>query len=616
MNKLFCKYLTVKDLGFLNLARVLLYRLHLRLGLNKAQKTKENMPTGLFFRTCKRQINSNLSISPNWKESGLLFSHLSIPLDDTPPDWSLNPLTGQKFSNWQSPWWQIPDFDKNVGDIKLIWELSRFDWLLAYSQHACVGDYKALGKINNWLKDWCELNPPYMGVNWKCGQEASIRVMHLAMATVILEQSDTPSEFLKRFIFIHLQRIKPTTSYAIAQCNNHATSEAAALYIGGIMMGGKKGVKFSHLGKKMLESQVKRLVSTDGSFSQYSINYHRVMLDTLSMVEVWRQKVRAPKFSETFYKRAQAASFWLFNMINIKNGEGPNIGANDGARLLPLTNTKYRDFRPTVQLAYNLFFNQRAIEEIGPWDDGLKWMELPEYNKSATQKSSFIADDGGFAVLRKNKALVLLKYPRYKFRPSHADALHVDLWINGFNFLRDGGTYSYNTDIKWLNYFSGIESHNTIQFDGVEQMPKISRFLFGDWLKTSKIKSIKEADGRFSFGAGYVNNAKASHFRSISLSEHNLLVVDEIDGFKSKAELRWRLPPGDWHIKKLSHSIVLSSQDYKGFSLSVEGSEPFVRKEIVDGWQSLHYLEKTKVSVMEIEVSNACSITTNVEWLN
>mgnify|MGYP006137723335 FL=1 len=557
----------------------------------------------------------NFEVSKSWMDRGLWFSFQEFEINGI-PDWHANPFKKGVRAVDDTAWHKISDFNDKVGDIKTVWEASRFDWVLAMAQRIASGDENELDRLNNWLQDWIIKNPPYMGVNWKCGQEASIRVMHLAMATVILEQSDTPSEFLKRFIFIHLQRIKPTTSYAIAQCNNHATSEAAALYIGGIMMGGKKGVKFSHLGKKMLESQVKRLVSTDGSFSQYSINYHRVMLDTLSMVEVWRQKVRAPKFSETFYKRAQAASFWLFNMINIKNGEGPNIGANDGARLLPLTNTKYRDFRPTVQLAYNLFFNQRAIEEIGPWDDSLKWLKISASTIPTVKASSFNADKGGFSVLRKREAMVLLKYPMFKFRPSHADALHVDLWINGFNFLRDGGTYSYNTDIKWLNYFSGIESHNTIQFDGVEQMPKISRFLFGDWLKTSKIKSIKEADGRFSFGAGYVNNAKASHFRSISLSEHNLLVVDEIDGFKSKAELRWRLPPGDWHIKKLSHSIVLSSQDYKGFSLSVEGSEPFVRKEIVDGWQSLHYLEKTKVSVMEIEVSNACSITTNVEWLN
>ena len=34
-------------------------------------------------------------------------------------------------------------------------------------------------------------------------------------------------------VYIHLKRIESTISYAIAQDNNHGTSEAAALFIGG-----------------------------------------------------------------------------------------------------------------------------------------------------------------------------------------------------------------------------------------------------------------------------------------------------------------------------------------------------------------------------------------------
>ena len=548
-------------------------------------------------------------------DRGLWFSFQEFEINGI-PDWHANPFKKGVRPVDDTAWHKISDFNDKVGDIKTVWEASRFDWVLAMAQRIASGDENELDRLNNWLQDWIIKNPPYMGVNWKCGQEASIRVMHLAMATVILEQSDTPSEFLKRFIFIHLQRIKPTTSYAIAQCNNHATSEAAALYIGGIMMGGKKGVKFSHLGKKMLESQVKRLVSTDGSFSQYSINYHRVMLDTLSMVEVWRQKVRAPKFSETFYKRAQAASFWLFNMINIKNGEGPNIGANDGARLLPLTNTKYRDFRPTVQLAYNLFFNQRAIEEIGPWDDSLKWLKISASTIPTVKASSFNADKGGFSVLRKREAMVLLKYPMFKFRPSHADALHVDLWINGFNFLRDGGTYSYNTDIKWLNYFSGIESHNTIQFDGVEQMPKISRFLFGDWLRTLRQEKIRHEEGMTCFGSGYVSRRGISHYRKISLSSSFLLVDDEIKGVQRKAELRWRLAPGEWELFHENDGVKARSPSYPGFSLFVYADVRLVRCELKQGWESKHYLEKTPLTVLELEVESCCKFSTEVRWRN
>ena len=51
-----------------------------------------------------------------------------------------NPLTGQQMPCAERPWWAIPDFDPLVGDIKLLWELSRMDWLLAMAARARQGD--------------------------------------------------------------------------------------------------------------------------------------------------------------------------------------------------------------------------------------------------------------------------------------------------------------------------------------------------------------------------------------------------------------------------------------------------------------------------------------------
>jgi hypothetical protein len=613
MTFLFTKIRTYLKLGIGNLLRVFLYKLFRPLGIGYGSNGV-NLSTGSFFCTKDFARIPNTEVSKEWTDKGRWFSFHEFGLDGI-PDWHANPFKKDVRAVDDLPWHKISDFSDEVGDIKTVWEASRFDWVLRMAQRVLSGDENELNRLNEWLRDWIDRNPPYLGVNWKCGQEASIRVMHLAMTALILKQQQTPSENLRELILLHLQRIKPTTSYAIAQCNNHGTSEAAALFIGGILVGGKKGEKFSCLGRKLLESQVKRLVGEDGSFSQYSLNYHRVFLDTMCMVEIWRQKKGEKEFSSALYSKAKAATTWLFNLIDLANGEGPNVGANDGARLFPINNTKYRDFRPTVQMAYNLFYNERAIEAKGSWDDGLKWMELPEYNKSATQKSSFIADQGGFAVLRKNKASVLLKYPRYKFRPSHADALHVDFWVNGLNLLRDGGSYSYNTEENWLNYFSGTESHNTIKFDDNEQMPKVSRFLFGDWLKASRIQPLKESNGFISYGTGYKANSGISHFRSISLSGQELQVLDEVNGFQRKAVLRWRLPLGEWSMEKESNEISLLNDKFKGFSLSVSvsGNVTFARVEVVGGWESSHYLDKTEISVLEVEVTKNCSLTTTIQ---
>jgi hypothetical protein len=206
------------------------------------------------------------------------------------------------------------------------------------------------------------------------------------------------------------------------------------------------------------------------------LNYHRIMLDSLNCCEFFRREFSLVSFSEAFYKKSELASEWLFNIIDASCGDGPNIGANDGARILPLTNCLYRDYRPTVQLAMLLFKNKLAFQP-GIWDDQFKWLKINIQNKNLVKPKSLIARDGGFTILRKENIFVCFRFPSFKFRPSQNDILHIDFWLHGNNILRDGGSYSYNSDDKLINYFGSIESHNSIQFDFNEPMCKISRFL-------------------------------------------------------------------------------------------------------------------------------------------
>lgn len=612
MNLLFTIIRTYPKLGWANLLRVFLYKLLRRLGIFYTGK-KFIPHNGQFF--CKKDFARipNSEVLNKWTDKGLWFSFHEFEINGI-PDWHANPFKKGVRAVDDIAWHKISDFNDKVGDIKTVWEASRFDWVLTMAQRITSGDENELVRLNNWLEDWIIKNPPYLGVNWKCGQEASIRVMHLAMAAFILDQNQSSSASLKKLIEIHLRRIYPTMSYAIAQCNNHATSEAAALYIGGQLVGGTYGKKISNKGRRTLESLVERLIDVDGTFSQYSLNYHRVMLDTLCMAEIWRMKNNEPKFDEKFYARCQVSSRWLLNLINLDSGDGPNVGANDGARLLQLTNTKYRDFRPTVQLCYALFFNERAIREVGPWDDCLKWLNIKIPQKVTQLENSFIADKGGFAVLRNKQSMVMMRYPRFKFRPSHADALHVDLWVNNLNILRDGGTYSYNTEPNWINYFSGTESHNTIQFDNREQMPKVSRFLFGDWLQRAKIEEIKHDGENLRFGASYKFRKNTKHFRRISLHANRLLVEDDVKCFQNKAVLRWRLVPGNWEIKEDKNGFLATLDSHLKLTIHVTGSLPLVKGTLVQGWESLHYLEKRQIPVFEIETHSAGSIKTIVDW--
>ena len=617
MTDLITKALTAMALGLPNIARAAGYRVGVKLGLNPVRRMQGATPAGPFFYPFEGKIALNLHTISNWSTSGLLFSRWSLALGDGPPDWLANPFNGQRVTAPERCWWEIPDFDPAVGDIKLIWELSRLDWVLAFAQHARQGNNESLVRLNAWLTDWCIKNPPYKGPNWKCGQEASIRVMHLAMAALILGQVSNAALGLGNLVRLHLQRIAPTVQFAMAQDNNHGTSEAAALFMGGswlAALGFAEGERWARTGRHWLENRAARLIGPQGSFSQYSLNYHRVMLDTFCMGEVWRRHLGLPAFTERFQSTALAATEWLRHMVNQMNGDGPNVGANDGARLLQLTDTPYRDHRPTVQLAMALFASKRAYEQPGPYDHALQWLGFDLPLEVAPEVESFVADDGGFAILRRRNAMAMLRYPRFRFRPSQADALHLDLWLGANNLLRDAGTYSYNTEPQWLNYFGGTASHNTVQFDARDHMPRISRFLLGGWLKTERLQPLQEDDQSSHFAAGYRDGQGARHHRTVRLQDTALHVVDEVQGFAHQAVLRWRLMPGDWQLLQSPGGLRLTLNGGRQFSLNVSADIPITRFELVDGWESRHYFEKTLVPVLEVEIQQAGKLTTQLHW--
>jgi len=269
-----------------------------------------------------------------------------------PPNWFLNPFNGEIFLFPQKHWTQLPDFNSTVGDIKNIWEASRFNWTIILAMaYSATQSEKYLSTLNNWCEDWAVKNPLNIGPNWKCGQEASIRIFNLVLVSVILKQDKEPTTSLTDFIYAHLKRIDSNLLYAMAQDNNHGISEAAALFIGGTWLHTANQKKytsasaFSKKGRKWLENRVKRLICNDGSFSQHSIVYHRMVLDILSLVEFLCKHWHLPRFTPVYYSKIKSAIYWYSTFIDPVSGNSPNLGASDGTMLFDFGYRDYRDFR-------------------------------------------------------------------------------------------------------------------------------------------------------------------------------------------------------------------------------------------------------------------------------
>ena len=78
----------------------------------------------------------------------------------------------------------------------------------------------------------------------------------------MLGQVSRPEPGLPALLAVHLKRIAPTLHYAMAQDNNHGTSEAAALFIGGswlASLGLPGGERWARRGRHWLENRAERL---------------------------------------------------------------------------------------------------------------------------------------------------------------------------------------------------------------------------------------------------------------------------------------------------------------------------------------------------------------------
>ncbi len=421
-----------------------------------------------------------------------------------------------------------------AGDIRPVWERNRLAELPLLAQAARLepgGGH--LARAEALLADWCDANPPFRGPNWACGQEAALRALHFALALALLGGAEAPTRGARNLLALHARRIAATPAYASAQDNNHAVSEAAGLLVCGLLLG---DARLAAEGAASLSRRVRRLVSPCGAFAQLSAGYHRLLLDVLA-VTVWLcRRLGGPGLDADARERAAAAVCWLRRVADPATGAAPRLGHEDGSAFADLSLAGPADARPSLERAARLLAGRSA----GSTDDpGCACLELPPCPPLPAAPCEW-ESEGLRGWTGEGGARALLRTGPLRFRPGHADLLHLDLWDGPLNLLRDGGTGAYNPppDAAWWHaHLTGTAAHNTVEFDGADQMPRVSRFLFARWPDT----------GRLPDGVCMRDHRGNRHARAVRHEGRTWLVEDRVSGGFARLALRWRLPPqGEW----------------------------------------------------------------------
>lgn len=528
-----------------------------------------------------------------------------------PPDWHLNPFTGQRTSP-TAHWSRIPVFSRATGDIKFIWEPGRFATAYTLARaYWLTGDAEYAGTFWRVIESWRDANPPNHGAHWRCGQEISLRLMAWCFSLYAFADAPTTTPdriaMLVGMIAAQAERVAGDHVYAYLQGNNHAISEGVGLWTVGLLFPElKHAAKWRETGRSILEAEGRRQIYEDGAYIQQSMNYHRLMLhDYLWAIRLG--EVTGSELSPALCKRVRQAGSLLYQLQDEASGRVPNYGSNDGALILALNTRNYQDFRPVLGSVHYLF-NRARLYPAGPWDEDLLWLfgpEALEAEQEGVERTSWAASVGGYYTLRGERSWGMIRCAKSQDRPSRADMLHLDIWRDGVNVACDAGSYRYYADSPWNNGLVSTSVHNTISVDDADQIRRGPRFLWLDWVQSQVRHHAASEKERLVYfeGAhdGYTRLTEpVIHCRAVLKARDVWIVVDDLLGEgRHRLRLHWLLADLPYVVDTGRRQVSLRMGDdvyglrvflpipgqAKGEFDVIRGTEESAPR----GWQSSYY---------------------------
>ncbi|MBW8050271.1 MAG: hypothetical protein FVQ77_08025, partial [Cytophagales bacterium] len=222
--------------------------------------------------------------------------------------------------------------------------------------------------------------------------------------------------------------------------------------------------------------------------------------------------------------------------------EKQGIGETERIKTKRFTDSPIHPFTPECS----------GVRNSGGGDLKVGWQGEEEFDVKPNLRREAAFKEGGFYVLRDNTRFAFIRCGKHKDRPSQADNLHLDIWVNGKNILRDAGSFKYNTTPEDIKYFMGTISHNTVMLGNYDQMEKGEHFIWYYW--SQAVEANLSEDDEWLIFKGKIHafkHIKPNIFHTRIVKQHKKQLLWEIEdvieipppGIKLSAKQIWNFAP-------------------------------------------------------------------------
>ena len=543
----------------------------------------------------------------------------------TPVDWHFDPV-----SRRHSPrvhWTRLDPLDaETVGDHKVIWELSRHQWLLTLLQAAAItGDASFVQRAAGLLTEWLDDNPTGQGINWTSSLEVAYRLISWCWAWPLLADHVTSAELarLRQAMTDHALHIERYPSHYFSP-NTHLTGEALALVYAGAILGVDRWADF---GARILNTECARQIHSDGVYFEQSTTYQRYTIEIYLHFMLLADQL-GMRLPETIEARVRAMLGHLI-AVRLPDGNLPQIGDNDGGHLPGLTLRETVDPAGIFSVAAAYLAEGRfkwAAGEATPdvlWLLGTGGLERFDAVEAIVPEALTVSayPEGGYAILRSDWSanahqVILDAGPLGGLRGGHghADLLSVQCTAFGEPIIVDPGTYVYagpGAD-AWREAMRNTSAHSTVLVNGRNQDDTAGPF---GWRRQPSARLTGwEAGEEVSYAAGTSlayshKGAVLGHERRVYFvdSEYWVLVDDVFETGRHHIELRFQfgaeiqalLEDKGWTRCRGMHSLWLKT----GAPVSLARSLHCGEVAPIQGWHAPRYGQRREASVLSLETT-------------
>jgi hypothetical protein len=390
--------------------------------------------------------------------------------------------------DWHQGWpknnfsYDISFKDKDdIGEIRYTWEINRLQFLLLLAlDFKQAESNEVLEKIEFHFYDWVKENPFLRGVNWSSPMEIAIRAYQWLLVYRVLKDIDSVEQ---NFLNDLIQSIINSMNYVMknlslhSSANNHLILEAAISSMIGYCLDPIYKQNWFKKGYKIIEKELPLQVYDDGVNKEQAVHYHAFVLDMMLQLNIFFVKNSIKPISEKLiYKMVRF-------LANLKSGVSViEIGDSDDAKIIaPFSKCNYYDY--ILELA-SVYYNEMFINQ--PNQSDLAQSILGKLNRVPEEKIELenlsIFKEGGYSFIKNKSTFLIFDSGALGFGSiaahGHADALSIMLNYDGKPLLVDSGTYIYNIEKEWRNYFRKTSSHNTLSYQSSDQSEMKGPFLW------------------------------------------------------------------------------------------------------------------------------------------